>query len=122
MPVSYRINDGLILIYLVGVVTDRDLLGEQQHLFDDPEFEGTMPRLVDARGVTEVQLSATIVRHVAQAARDRGLTRAAIIAGDNDIVFAFMRMYEAYAEAVVEVFRDRQVALEWLDRNVPWTA
>ena len=122
MPVSYSIVDGLIHINFAGVVTDRELLGEQQKLFDDPLFDGPMPRLVDATTVTEIQLTPTIVRHIAQAARDRGLTRAAIVTGENNVVYAFMRMYEAYCEAIVEFFPTRQLALDWLDRSrLPWS-
>ena len=121
MAVSYMIIDNMILIVLDGVVNDRELLEAQTDLFDNPAFQGELPRLVDATGVTEMRLSAAMVRHLARSAYDRGLRRSALVANDMDVVYGLMRMYTAYTgDAEVEVFRDREAALEWL-LQTSWT-
>jgi hypothetical protein len=121
MAVSYMIVDNMILIVLAGVVNDRELLEAQTDLFDNPAFRGELPRLVDATGVAEMRLSAAMVRHLAHSAYDRGLRRSALVANDMDLVYGLMRMYAAYTgDAEVEVFRDREAALEWL-LQTSWT-
>jgi hypothetical protein len=115
MPVSYLIIDRVILIVLQDTVSDREILEAQQALFNDPNFSGHLPRLVDATGCSTMNLSAPIIRHVAQEAYTRGLRRAALVASDSDTIYGLMRMYESYTgDALVEVFRDRVAACDWL--------
>ena len=115
MPVSYVFVQDVIVITFVGVVTDKELLEAQTTLFADPLFVGDSPRLVDASQVTEMRLSERLIRHVAQAAYDRGLRRSALVASDKSVVFGLMRMYAQYAgHATVEVFREAPAAIEWL--------
>jgi len=115
MSVTYSIVDSVVVIVLQGVVTDRELLAQQAALFEDPDFYGNNPRLVDASTVIELRLSGDIVRHVATNAIQRGLRRSALVASGSQSVFGLLRMYAEYAgDATVEVFRDRAPALAWL--------
>lgn len=116
MPVSYLILDTSILAVLEGVVTEREMLAAQHAMFADPAFNGSYTRLVDATAVTKLELSDTIVRHLAQSAYERGLRKAALVSNDTDVVYGLMRMYAEYSgDAVVEVFRDRAAAARWLE-------
>jgi hypothetical protein len=72
-------------------------------MFSNPLFKGHDSRLVDATEVTEFALSAETVRPVATAALERGLRRAALISNDTRLVYALMRLYEAYASPPAEV-------------------
>jgi hypothetical protein len=115
MPVTYSIASTTVLVIFHGIVTDRELLQAQTALFEDPRFDGPMPRLVDATEVTAMEFTAGIVRHIAEAAYHRGLRRAALVANDTRVVYGLLRMYQSYmGDAVVEVFRDRAAAFEWL--------
>ena len=67
-------------------------------MFSDPLFKGHYSRLVDGTEVTEFAVSAETVRALATAAVERGLRKAALISNDTDLVYALMRMYEAYSK------------------------
>ena len=77
-------------------------------------------RLVDATEVTEFAVSAETVRAVATAAVERGLRKAALISNDTDLVYALMRMYEAYASppAEVAVYHNMEEGLQWLAKSI----
>lgn len=60
------------------------------------------------------------MRAVATAAVERGLRKAALISNDTDLVYALMRMYEAYASppAEVAVYHNMQQGLKWLAKSI----
>jgi hypothetical protein len=62
MAASYRIADPIIVVVLEGVVTDAEVVKAQDEMFSDPDFIGNYPRLIDASGVTKLQLSQEVVR------------------------------------------------------------
>ena len=96
------------------MVTDYELVQGQENMFCDKLFEGRYSRLIDATGVTQLMVTAGTVREVANAAVERGVRKAALVA-NSDFVYAMMRMYEGYAiEAECCVFRARNEALAWL--------
>jgi len=114
-PIKYLIIDKTILVVLQGVVTDRALLNAQHTMFADPAFRGDYPRLIDATGCTEMQCTAAVITHVARCAVDRGLRRAALVSNHNGFVQELMSLYATYTgDARVEVFRNREIAAEWL--------
>lgn len=115
-PVTYTIIDGVILVVFLGRITDADLLGAQHDMFHDAAFRGRYPRLIDATGVTHWEVTQDMVKHVAKCAVDRGLRRAALVSNHKDFVHGMMLLYATYAgPAVVEVFKNRAVAADWLD-------
>ena len=122
MPVSYHISPliACIIIKLEGRVTDKELLEGQHRMFSDPLFRGNYSRLVDATEVTDFAVSAETVRVMATAAVERDLRKVALISNDSDVVYALMRMYEAYASppAEVAVYRNMQDGLQWLARSI----
>jgi hypothetical protein len=116
MPVCYHIEASMECIFVTfeGIVTDQELIAGQHNMFNDPLFEGSYSRLVDATAVTKLLLTADCVRGVAETAVERGVRRVALVA-NTDFVYAMMRMYEGYAfEAECFVCRDRNAAVAWL--------
>lgn len=113
------IIDDMILVVLQGVVEDQELLEAQADMFLNPAFQGYFPRLIDATGVTMMRLSADVIRHVSRSSYDRGLRKSAMVTNQSDVVYGLMRMYAGYtAEAEVEVFRDRKLAIKWLESTL----
>ena len=116
MPACYHIEESreCIFVELEGVVTDPELIAGQRNMFNDPLFEGSYSRLVDAMAVTKLLVTADCVRDLSKAAVQRGVRRVALVA-NTDFVYAMMRMYEGYAfEAECFVCRDRNAAVAWL--------
>ena len=116
MPACYQIETSLrcIFITLEGIVTDQELLEGQHNMFNEPLFAGSYSRLVDARTVTKLLVTANCVRRLAKDATTQGMRRVALVA-NTDFVYAMMRMYEGYAfEAECFVTRDREAAVAWL--------
>lgn len=114
------ILEDTVLVVLMGVVEDREMIEAQNDLFQNPAFRGDLPRLIDATGVMALRLSANVIRHLSIAAYDRGLRKSALVTNQTDIVFGLMRMYAGYtADAEVEVFRDRPLAIAWLEGKPP---
>jgi hypothetical protein len=114
-PITYAILKGTIYIVLQGTIDDPVLLHAQHEIFDDPAFDGRYPRLVDGTGIKEWLVHDGMVKHVAKCAYERGLRRAALVSNNNDLVQRMMLLYAVYAgDAVVEVFRNREVASRWL--------
>jgi hypothetical protein len=76
MPATYRIDvrAGVVFSMFEEHVTNEELLDHQQRMSADPDFRPTMNQVIDARGVTEVSVTAFGVRLVATPsifARDR---------------------------------------------------
>ena len=122
MPASYHISptSACIIIKLEGVVTDTDLIQEQQRMFSDPLFDGSYSRLVDATDVITFAVTGETVRSIAKAAVDAGLRKAALVSNDKIWVYGLMRMYQSYADppADVAVHNSLHEALVWLAKSI----
>ncbi len=118
MPVTYTIDPErkLVLSQIWGAATETEVLEHNRRLRGDPLFDPNYQQLADMSGVTEVLLSANTVK---ETARDSffapGVRRAFVASGDG--TFGMARMFALHAESlgqVVQVFRDRRAAEEWL--------
>lgn len=92
------------------------MLDHNQRLRIDPLFDPNYRQLADMTGVTQVLVSA---KTIAETAHDSffspGVRRAFVATGDGP--FGMARMFALHAEnlgQVIEVFRDRGAAEEWL--------
>ena len=67
MRAFYRIDvrAGVVFSMFEDHLTNEELLDHQQRLSADPDFRPTMNQVIDARGVTEVSVTAFGVRLVA---------------------------------------------------------
>jgi hypothetical protein len=97
MPVSDRIDLRAGVVYSVfkGHVTNEELLAQQQRLAADPDLGPTMHHVIDTRGVTGVSITALGIRLIASRNNLGPASRRAIIAGDADPSYGYLRMFEA---------------------------
>jgi hypothetical protein len=118
MPVTYTIvpEKKLVLSEIWGPATEGEVLEHNRKLRGDPLFNPAYRQLADMSGVTEVLVSADTIK---ETARDSffspGVRRAFVASADG--TFGMARMFALHAESlgqVVEVFRDRGAAEEWL--------
>ena len=108
----------LVLTHAEGCVTFDDARGHQDRLLADPEFDASFDQLIDATGVTKLDLSADEVRTLAQRHVFSLRSRRALVATKPD-VFGVGRMMEIYQEDIgyteTEVFYSMDEALKWLE-------
>jgi hypothetical protein len=116
VPIDYSIRDGLLTGRASGVLDDEALLAYVHRVIADPDYETTSADLFDARGVTDVRLTAEGIRTIAAIIRQSGRSsaRVAVIA-ESPAMFGMARMFEQLREDIeVVVFRDAEAAREWL--------
>ena len=116
MPVAYQVSTvlGCVIVNMHGTVTDEELRAAQRKLYADADYKHGFPHLVHALCVTDLQLTAATVRHVAHYAQEHGLRRAALVTS-SEFIYGMMRMYEEYASQIeCHVTRDIEEALHWL--------
>ncbi|MDD9933952.1 MAG: hypothetical protein OXT09_10125 [Myxococcales bacterium] len=118
MPWTYRIDPSrrVIVRTFSGALTDQDLEEHRRALRADPEFASDYDQFSDYLGVTEMRVTADMIRTLAGTRIfDPGI-RCAIVAAD-DLAYGFARMYQLGHEDAgehVRIFRNREDALEWL--------
>ncbi len=116
MPVHHIVEPQLrlVLINLIGIVTNNDLIECPAKLMSNPLFEGNFDRLVDASDAIKFDVTQDVVRAAAKTAVEGGMKRAALV-GTSDCIYGLMRMYQSYAfGAEVSVFRALGDAYHWL--------
>jgi hypothetical protein len=124
MPAFYKIDKErkLVMSSGSGVLTREDLLGHQERLLKDPEFDPTFSQLSDFTQITEVDLTAEDVRLAAQKNIFSQHSRRAMLVKD-DLQFGFARMFEIHRELAgekgIRVFRNIDEALDWVFAKDP---
>jgi len=125
MPITYVIDRILqkMTTQAVGLITFEDI----NHHLDGEERERALglPELIDARNATtdlRPDQVHRLVRRTVDAAKRIPLGATALVTSD-DVVFGMARMYSILLDDVapVEVFRDCETAIRWLEhpqRNV----
>ncbi len=118
MPAGFAIDDarGLVLSRAWGAVGDRDLITHARTLVADPRFRPSFRQLVDFRGMERMDVSSEGARRMVDMNPFGAHARRAIVA-ESDISFGMARMYQILhgdGADEVQVFRDFDVALEWL--------
>src|SRR5436190_19689924 len=80
MPVHHIVEPDLrlVLINLIGIVTNNDLIECQAKLMSNPLFEGNFDRLVDASDAITFDVTQNVVRGDAKAAVEGSRKRAAL--------------------------------------------
>ena len=132
MPIEYRIDHARrqVLAEGHGRVTDEDVFRYQKEVWSRSDVVG-YDEIIDMSEAREiVEGSRDRMRELAQvsAATDpqAGSSRLAIVA-PQDLAYGVGRMYQSYRELnprstkKVAVFRDREAALRWLERDSPET-
>jgi hypothetical protein len=118
VPAAYTIDTSrcLVLSRGWGVLTGEDLLSHVQALAADPRFVPTFHQLVELRDVTGALPTAAAIRQLVLHNPFREGSRRAVVVG-SDLAYGLARMYEmmrANSPDLLEVFRDMDLALEWL--------
>jgi hypothetical protein len=122
MTVRYSIDRQrrLILSTAEGCVTLDDLKDHQERLLADPRFDPSFDQLIDATGITKLDISADQVRTFASRRIFSAASRRAIVAAEPHI-FGVGRMMEIYhedaARTAAAVFYSMDDALKWLARG-----
>jgi hypothetical protein len=118
LPISYSIDpeQRLVTSRIWGVVTNEEVDEHNRQLRNDPMFDPAYAQIADMTGVTRNKVT---FANVQQTARDQYFTpgaRRALLVSD-DTTYGLCRMFATYAESVgqvLNVFRDRQEAEDWL--------
>jgi len=118
MPGAYTIDPvrSIVLSRAWGVVTDRDLLAHVRALAADARFRPHFSQLADIRGAADVAVSSSGIKDLAKLNPFGAGARRAVVV-DRDVIFGMARMYQMMREPStdeVEIFRDLDLALEWL--------
>jgi hypothetical protein len=121
MPASYRIDvrAGVVFSIFEDHVTNDELLDHQHRMSADPDFRPTMNQVIDARGVTEVSVTAFGVRLVATPSIFAPGSRRAIIEGD---VSSYARMFQTLRRQSgedIRIFAKVEDAHRWLGLQSP---
>ena len=119
MPVFYKIDKGrrLVLSFGSGVLTREDILGHQDKLSADPDFDPSFSQLHDYTHFTGLAITPDDVRFIARRTIFSPHSRRALLV-KNDVQFGVAKMVETYrglnGETGVKVFRTLDEALDWL--------
>ena len=120
MPCHYVIHGPSRLVVSTGSenVTFAELKAHQDRLAVDPDFDPSFNQLLDARTVTDLEVSRDQVRLLAARRIFSEQSRRAFVAL-NPAVFGIGRMWTAYHEMAtglenVRIFYDLADALKWL--------
>jgi hypothetical protein len=126
VPIETRATDsaGVVHTALNGRVTDAEILAYYQSpIFQD--HTGPWIELVDALGMTDMEITSQGLRQLAQVVGIRrdilAGGRVAMVAG-SDAAFGMFRMWELQREALpyeVRVFRELEKAAAWLRTATP---
>ena len=124
MPAFYKIDKErkLVMSSGSGVLTREDLLGHQERLLKDPEFDPTFSQLLDFTHITKVDITPEDVRLAARKTIFSPQSHRAMLVKD-DLQFGLARMFEIHrelnGEKGIRVFRNIDEALDWVFAKDP---
>ena len=119
MPAFYKIDKErkLVLSSGSGVLTREDVLGHQDRLSQDPDFDPSFSQLSDFTHITKVDLTPEDVRLAAKRNIFSPQSRRAMVV-NNDLQYGLARMFEIHRELAgekgIRVFRKIEEALDWV--------
>jgi hypothetical protein len=120
MPCNYEIDADRRLVISTSwdVLTAAEALEHQQRLGADPAFHEDFSQLLDFTRLTDLDISADWVRHLAERSlfsrnsRRAFLVNSALAVGMSNMYASFREF--AGGEEEMRIFRDRDEALQWL--------
>jgi hypothetical protein len=119
MPAFYNIDKDrkLVMSSGAGKLTADDLMGHQDRLLKDPDFDPTYSQVIDLTHITEHHIEPEDVRDLAKRNVFSSTSRRAIVVQD-DLQYGLARMFEIHrdiaGETGIRVFRDLDEALNWI--------
>ena len=118
MPADNRVDRSKRVVYsrAWGVLTDQDLADNRAALFLDPVFEPSFARLYDLTDVTEFKVTSAALLRLSLTSPFAPTARRAVVVS-SDAAFGMVRKYSILSgrEEVIQVFRDRPSAVQWLN-------
>lgn len=122
MPVTfdYDAEHDLIVVTFSGFVNHQELLRFVDNVRKDEHFTTTANELIVADGFTGSDIDADLLLVLSQRSYELSLTtpdKKVALVPTSDLEFGFARTYQSMAEKTlwkVEIFRDRDEALAWL--------
>ena len=100
-----------------GLLNTDDLMGHQDRLLKDPDFNPSYSQLFDLTHITELQVGPEEVRRLAQRHVFSPTSRRAVVVKD-DLQYGLARMFEIHRELAgesgIRVFRNLDDALNWI--------
>ena len=118
MPFSQRIDraQGVIYTRAWGVLTDEDLSGIHAAKMAEPAYKPELTRLYDLSEVTDVPVSSRAILRQSLATAEAPNARRAIVV-PSDEAYGMARMFAILSgrEGLIQVFRDRPSAVQWLN-------
>jgi len=123
VPASYEIDkhQRLVITTATGVLTLADALAHQEQLTQDKDFDPEFSQLVDLSGITELTIDSAGIRALAIRKVFSLRSRRAVLV-NSELAFAFARMFSSFrefrGEQQMEIFRNREEAMEWLSANI----
>ena len=119
MPAFYKIDRErrLVLSTGSGTVTRDDLMGHQDRLLEDPDFDPSFCQLWNLTLVTESRLKAADVEMMARRDVFSPFSRRAIVVG-TDEHYGLARMFQIHRELSgehgIRIFRNLDDGLDWI--------
>ena len=120
MPCSYAIykEPRLVVTKVWDRVAFAEIRAHQDQFVSDPDFNPEFNLLIDATGITKLDISTNEARTIASQGLFSSTSRRAFLASDP-AVFGMGRLLAAYHAMAtkreqVDVFYDRASALKWL--------
>ncbi|MBZ5661598.1 MAG: hypothetical protein LAO08_14425 [Acidobacteriia bacterium] len=105
-----------------GILTAEDLMGHQDRLLKDPDFDPTFSQLLDFTRITGLEVSSEDVRRLAQRNVFSPASRRAFVVQD-DLQYGLARMFEIHrdiaGETGIRVFRTLDEAMNWIFSATP---
>jgi hypothetical protein len=124
MPAFYKIDKErkLVMSSGSGVLTREDLVGHQNRLLKDPDFDPDFSQLLDFTNLAKVDVTPEDVRLAARKNIFSPHSRRAFLVKD-DLQFGLARMFEIHRELAgekgIRVFRNIDEALDWVFAKDP---
>jgi hypothetical protein len=118
MPISYCIDSeqGVVISRAWGTVTGAEVHAHERLLRAEPAFEPAFRQMIDVRDTTRIDMSTTMMQHIAETRVFRRGHRCAFVTSSHD-QFGMARMFASFASLrgdEVEVFREWSSAADWL--------
>jgi hypothetical protein len=119
VPAFYHIDKDrrLVLSSGTGILTAGEIMGHQDRLIIDPEFDPAFSQLLDFTHITELRVDSEDVRRLAERNVFSSTSRRAFVV-QNDLQYGLARMFEIHrdiaGETGIRVFRNLDEALSWI--------
>jgi ATP phosphoribosyltransferase regulatory subunit HisZ len=122
MPFFYKIDKQrrLVMSTAAGVLTKADVIGHQDQLLKDPDFDPSLSQLSDLSHVTGFEVTGADMREMTERTIFSSESRRAVIVS-SELAYGLSRMFEIFRESKgergIRVFRKLEDALDWVVRK-----